>query len=57
MKISELIEMLQQYDGNMEVEVSYSDGGGFYEGTRPPMLELETDFDYHTQEPYQFLTL
>ena len=36
MKVSELIEILRKYDENMEVEIAYSDDGGFYQGSREP---------------------
>ena len=41
MKVSELIEILRKYDENIEVEIAYSDDGGFYQGSRDPEPEVD----------------
>ena len=41
MKVAELIEILRKYDENMEVEIAYSDDGGFYQGSREPEPEVD----------------
>lgn len=41
MKVSELIEILRKYDENMEVEIAYSDDGGFYQVSRDPEPEVD----------------
>lgn len=57
MKVSELMDILRQYDDDMEVEIAYSDGGGFYLGSREPEPEVETAVNNWTNEPYPLLLL
>lgn len=57
MKVIELMEILRQYDEDMEVEIAYSDGGGFYLGSREPEPEVETAVNNWTNEPYPLLLL
>lgn len=54
MKVAELMEILRQYDENMEVEIAYSDGGGFYQGSREPEPEVD---NHWTNAPYPLLLL
>ena len=57
MTIRDLINELSQYDENLQVEVQYRDGGGYYEGTDDPHVELEKRYNYNTEEIKNFIVL
>ena len=54
MKVAELMEILRQYGENMEVEIAYSDDGGFYQGSREPEPEVD---NHWANVPYLLLLL
>ena len=57
MTIRDLINELSKYDENLQVEVQYRDGGGYYGGTDDPCVELEKRYNYNTEEIEYFITL
>jgi hypothetical protein len=57
MTIRDLIDELSKYDENLQVEVQYRDGGGYYEGTDDPHVELEKRYNYSTEEIENFIIL
>ena len=57
MTVRDLIDELSKYDENLQVEVQYRDGGGYYEGTDNPSVELEKRYNYDTQTIENFIVL
>lgn len=57
MTVRDLINELSKYDENLQVEVQYRDGGGYYEGTDNPCVELEKRYNYDTQTIENFIVL
>ena len=57
MTVKDLINELSKYDESLQVEVQYRDGGGYYEGTDNPFVELEKRYNYNTEEIENFIVL
>lgn len=57
MTVRDLIDELSKYDENLQVEVEYRDGGGYYEGTDDPYVDLKKRYNYNTEEIEYFVTL
>ena len=57
MTVRDLMDELSKYDENLQVEVEYRDGGGYYEGTDDPYVDLKKRYNYGTEEIEYYVTL